>query len=40
MRRVLLARFPYAVLYAVEPGGIVALAFAHTRRAPGYWRDR
>jgi plasmid stabilization system protein ParE len=40
VRRVLLSRFPYAVLYAVEPDSIVVLAFAHTRRAPGYWRDR
>jgi len=40
IRRVLLQRFPFAVVYQVEPELILIVAVAHQRRRPGYWRDR
>ena len=39
-RRTLLHRFPFNLIYAVEPTGIVIVAVAHHGRAPGYWRSR
>jgi toxin ParE1/3/4 len=32
--------FPYRVVFLHEPEVIVVLAVAHSRRRPGYWRDR
>ncbi|MFT3876257.1 MAG: hypothetical protein QM708_07550 [Propioniciclava sp.] len=32
--------YPYRVIYAVEPGMILILAYAHERREPGYWLHR
>jgi plasmid stabilization system protein ParE len=40
IRRCLVRRFPYAVLYSVETGRVFILAFMHTRRKPGYWFSR
>jgi toxin ParE1/3/4 len=40
VRRCLTRRFPYGVLYAEEPGGILIVAVMHLRREPGYWRAR
>ena len=40
IQRQLLRRFPYSLLYAVEPGRILVLAVAHHRRRPWYWRER
>jgi plasmid stabilization system protein ParE len=40
LRRHLLSRFPYSVVYAREPETIVVVAIAHHRRRPGYWRER
>ncbi|WP_437737907.1 type II toxin-antitoxin system RelE/ParE family toxin [Sorangium sp. So ce1335] len=40
VRRLLLQRFPYGLLYAVEPDRIVVLAVMHLRRRPGSWRSR
>ena len=39
-RRFLLRRFPYNVVYRVEPGHVVIIAIAHAHRRPGYWTDR
>lgn len=39
-RRVLVARFPYAVVYRRDPARVVIIAVAHQRRRPGYWRLR
>lgn len=40
-RRVLLRRFPYAVVYRELPGALVrVLAVAHGRRRPEYWAGR
>jgi toxin ParE2 len=40
VRRCLLSRFPYALLYAVEADYVFVIAVAHQHRKPGYWRDR
>jgi plasmid stabilization system protein ParE len=39
-RRFLLHRFPFAVIYRELPSRIQVLAVAHTRRRPGYWKER
>lgn len=39
-RRVLVRRFPYAVVYRLDPEGAFILAVAHVRRRPDYWRHR
>lgn len=40
LRRALLYRFPFSVIYAVEADGILVIAVAHARRRPNYWRSR
>ncbi len=40
VRRCLTGRFPYGILYAVEPDCVFVLAVMHLRREPGYWRSR
>lgn len=40
IRRRLLKRFPFGILYVVEPDTIVVLAVMHLRRRPGYWEGR
>jgi plasmid stabilization system protein ParE len=40
MRRVLLSRFPYGLIYAQEPDTIVVVAVAHLHREPRYWIGR
>jgi hypothetical protein len=40
MRRAVVARFPFAVVYLVMPAEIVILAVANTRRRPNYRRRR
>ena len=39
-RRVILRRFPFAVVYQVISEGVLIVAVAHHSRRPGYWRDR
>jgi toxin ParE1/3/4 len=39
-RRVLVARFPYSIVYRQDPDVIVIVAVAHQRRRPGFWRRR
>ena len=39
-RRMLVRRFPYAVVYDVSPDAVTIIAVAHQRRIPGYWRRR
>ena len=39
-RRVLVARFPYSVVYRHDADSVVIVAVAHQRRRPGYWRQR
>jgi plasmid stabilization system protein ParE len=40
LRRILVRRFPYYLLYAVEETRIFLLAVAHFRRRPRYWQQR
>lgn len=40
IRRVLVHRFPYGLLYSVDGGHLYILAVMHLRRQPGYWRER
>ena len=40
VRRYLTNRFPYAVLYSVEPDRIYILAIMHLHRHPDYWKHR
>lgn len=40
VRRVLLRRFPYTVIFVELAEEIRVLAFAHGHRRPGYWRRR
>lgn len=40
VRRCLLTRFPYRLVYRVEGEKIVIYAVAHQSRRPGYWRTR
>ena len=39
-RRVVIARFPYSIIYQQRPDLIRIVAIAHQRRRPGYWRGR
>ena len=40
IRRCLVRRFPYALIYRMADGGIVVLAVMHQHRKPRYWQDR
>lgn len=40
IRRRLVSRFPYALLYRVDPDEIVIEATMHARRRPDYWFGR
>lgn len=40
VRRVLIRRFPYGILYRVEDNRIVVLAVFHARRSPKTWAKR
>jgi plasmid stabilization system protein ParE len=40
IRRCLLARFPYALIYGIAQQTIVVIAVSHLHREPGYWADR
>ena len=40
LRRVLLHRFPFSLIYAVESDAVLIVSVAHHRKRPGYWRAR
>ena len=40
VRRCLLARFPYGLIYGVDGETLVVIAVAHLHREPRYWVDR
>jgi hypothetical protein len=40
VRRALLPRFPYAIVFMGFGSGIRVLAVAHAKRRPGYWLTR
>jgi len=39
-RRRLIHRFPYALLYRVDPNEVIIQATMHLRRRPNYWFNR
>jgi toxin ParE1/3/4 len=39
-RRYLLPKFPYSIVFSIEPDHIRILALAHNKRKPGYWSER
>lgn len=39
-RRYLLPKFPYSIIYCIEPENILIIAVGHTKRKPRYWIKR
>jgi plasmid stabilization system protein ParE len=39
-RQCLLRRYPYSLIYRVQPMGVLVVAVAHSRRSASYWRGR
>jgi toxin ParE1/3/4 len=39
-RRFLLRRYPFSVVYRLKASAIQVVAVAHSKRRPGFWRDR
>jgi len=40
IRRALVHRFPYGVLYVLERDRLLIIAVMHLHRQPGYWQNR
>ncbi len=40
LRRAVLHRFPFSLIYSIEVDAILIVAVAHQRRRPDYWRSR
>ncbi len=40
LRKLVLTRFPYFLIYSFFPDLLRVVAVAHARRRPGYWRSR
>jgi toxin ParE1/3/4 len=40
VRRLMLKRFPYDLVFVEQEREIIVIALAHHARRPGYWRDR
>ncbi len=40
IRKALLYKFPYKLLYSVEEDHLFIIAFAHQHQKPNYWVDR
>ena len=40
IRRCMLGRFPYSIVYEVRERDLLILAVAHAKRRPNYWRKR
>ena len=40
IRKLVLKRFPYLIIYRVESERVLILAVAHERRHPDYWLER
>ena len=39
-RRSILSRFPFSLIYTIEPESILIIAVAHQRSRPYYWKER
>jgi hypothetical protein len=40
VRRALVHRFPFALVFIETPNALRIIAVAHVRRQPGYWLER
>ena len=40
IRRFMINRFPYGIIYSIDGDYIVIIAIAHLRRKPNYWIGR
>jgi plasmid stabilization system protein ParE len=40
MRRIVLRKYPYLLVYRENAASVEIVAVAHGRRRPGYWRNR
>lgn len=40
LRRCLLARFPFGVVYGIDDKTLIVVAVAHLHREPRFWSDR
>lgn len=40
LRRKLIDRFPFGLIYAIEEDGLFIIAVANLRRRPFYWKER
>ena len=40
IRRPILPRFPYSILYKIDPEEIIIVAIMHQKRRPNYWTNR
>jgi toxin ParE1/3/4 len=40
LRRLIVTRFPYALIYTATEGVLRIVAVAHQQRLPNYWRSR
>jgi plasmid stabilization system protein ParE len=40
VRRCVIHKFPYNILYSIEDNHILIIAIAHQHRKPDYWLDR
>jgi toxin ParE1/3/4 len=40
VKRILLKRFPFSLVFVAAGAGVIVLAVAHHRRRPAYWRSR
>ncbi|WP_162242018.1 type II toxin-antitoxin system RelE/ParE family toxin [Duganella sp. Leaf126] len=40
LKKSLVHRFPYSLIYSIDAQAILILAIAHHRRRPGYWHQR
>ncbi len=40
IRKCIIKRFPYALIYTIEDDLIIILAIMHMKRKPDYWKNR
>jgi len=40
IRKCIVNRFPYSILYCLESGLVLVIALMHMKRMPGYWKNR
>jgi len=40
IHRRILPRFPYSILYKIDPEEIIIVAIMHQKRRPNYWTNR